>query len=398
MEVVPTDSAKDKLVSEMASGDGPDVIGIAGWNNSAPFHGQFLDMTPYIVKSGYDIKQFDPDLVKAFQTDEGQEGLPFAMYPSALFFNKTLFDRAHLAYPPARYGDSYQMPDGSMADWDWGTLSKVAQLLSLDSSGKNSTQVGFNKSQIVQYGYTWNFEDKPNYWGSYWGSGSLVKDMHASKGNYAAQIPDAWKAAWDWTYNGIWGSNPFIGNSSVYGSADFQNGNPFDSGKVAMTDQPVWYTCCINEVKTWDFAAMPSYNGKTAGRIDADTFRIWKGTKHPDEAFTVVAYLVGEGVKRLIIGANGEAPAFGAIPARDFDRQVYFDGMKKQFPWVKNWDTLNAGFYYPDTPNAEAYLPNYDESWNHMYDFGKRLNSTSGLDLNTEETNLVKDLTDIFNK
>ena len=52
-------------------------------------------------------------------------------------------------------------------------------------------------------------------------------------------------------------------------------------------------------------------DGEVHGRIDADTFRIWKGTKHPDEAFEVLAYLITTGGDKLL-------PAYGAMPAIRF--------------------------------------------------------------------------------
>ena len=38
----------------------------------------------------------------------------------------------------------------------------------------------------------------------------------------------------------------------------------------------------------WNLAATPSYQGQTTAAFNADTFRILKGSKHPDEAFTVL--------------------------------------------------------------------------------------------------------------
>ena len=42
------------------------------------------------------------------------------------------------------------------------------------SRKRNSTQSGFNKNNIKQYGFTWNFLNHPNFWGSYWAGGSMV--------------------------------------------------------------------------------------------------------------------------------------------------------------------------------------------------------------------------------
>ena len=50
--------------------------------------------------------------------------------------------------------------------------------------------------------------------------------------------------------------------------------------------------CCVTEAGgNWNLAALPSYNGKVSAAFNADTFRIPKATKHPDEAFEVLTYL-----------------------------------------------------------------------------------------------------------
>jgi multiple sugar transport system substrate-binding protein len=393
MEVVPYASAKDTILTEIAAGNGPDVIGPVGWSGSNSLHGQFLDLKDRIAAIPDVTKDFDPALLKSYESSEGQVGLPFAVYPSAIFFNTALFDEAGLKYPPSAYGQKYEMPDGTMADWSWDTVKMVGQLLTVDANGKNATEDGFDKTKIVQYGWTWNFETQPSYLGTFWANGSYT----AADGT-TAQLPDAWKESWAWTYDGMWGDKPFIPNGQVSGSADFGNGNPFNSGKVAMVDQPVWYLCCMNDVKTWEAAAMPSYKGKVNGRIDADTFRIWKGTKNPDLAFTVLTYLVTTGVQKLIIGSKDLPPAYGALPARAKDAQPWIDAKKAQFPQVKNWDVITAGLSYPDSPSAEAYMPNYNEAWARGTTFYSLLANTAGLDLDKEEATFLTDLQAIFDK
>ena len=81
LEVVPYDSAKDTLATQISAGAGPDIIGPVGWGGSNAFYGQWLDLTPYIESSGYDLGQFDPALVEMYQTEEGQVGLPVEMVP-----------------------------------------------------------------------------------------------------------------------------------------------------------------------------------------------------------------------------------------------------------------------------------------------------------------------------
>ena len=113
-EVIPNASARDTISTEIAAGAGPDIIGPVGWIGSNAFYGQWLDLAPYIKASNYDTSKFDPALAKSYQTDQGTVGFPFAVYPSAFFYNTGLFTEAGLNPLPAKYGDQYKMPDGSM--------------------------------------------------------------------------------------------------------------------------------------------------------------------------------------------------------------------------------------------------------------------------------------------
>ncbi len=164
-----------------------------------------------------------------------------------------------------------------------------------------------------------------------------------------------------------------------------------------MIVHPIWFTCCIGNVRDWDAAAIPSYNGSVGGRIDADTFRIWKGTRHPLAAFEAMTYLVGEGVDILIIGGDQPA-AYGALPARTANQDAWQAAKEIQFPWVRNWNVVLAGLNYPDIPSAEAYMPNYNEAWTRGNTFANLLRNTSGLNLNREIQAYLSDLNVIFSK
>jgi multiple sugar transport system substrate-binding protein len=396
MVVVPYNSAKDIILTQIAAGNGPDVIGPVGWNGSMSLAGQFLDLTKQIAAIPDVTKDFEPALLKAFVTSAGvTEGLPFAVYPSAIFYNVDLFTQAGIDVPPAKYGAKYKL-DGKDVVWDWTTVKTVAQRLTVDAAGKNATEAGFDKTKIVQYGFSFNFETQPSYVGAFMSNGGVYVGKDGK-----AQLPDGWKKAWAWFYDGEYGDKPFIPNGSVSSSADFGNGNVFGSGKVAMIDQPVWYTCCVGTtVKNWDLGAMPtSFDGKTvAGRIDADTFRIWKGTKVPDAAFKVLVYLVTTGVQKLIIGSDAMPAAYGAVPARAKDFAPWLAAKQKAFPSVKNWQLISDGLAYPDSPNAEAYMPNYNEAWTRGQTFYSLLANTAGLDLAKEEATFLADLQAIFDK
>ena len=400
LEVVPYDSAKDTLATQISAGAGPDIIGPVGWGGSNAFYGQWLDLTPYIESSGYDLGQFDPALVEMYQTEEGQVGLPFAVFPAAVFYNTTMFDEVGLNYLPAEYGEKYVMPDGSEVDWTWETLTTVAKMLTLDINGNDATSPDFDRTQIVQYGYHPIWSGNPAYMGSFWGASAIYS---GEPGNFVADIPENWEAAWNWWYNGIWGDQPFIPNFDVSNSEQFGTGNTFGSGRIGMGVTQLWYTCCLGDLAgagyEFQFGALPTYNGAVNGRIDADTFRIWKGTAHPAEAFEVLAYLLGpEGVEPLIVGTADTPGAYGAFPALPEFQQRFIDAKAAQYPYVTTWDTILAGLAYADNPSAEGYMPNWNEAWARMDTFYSLENTTAGLDLANEIATLEADLTVIFNK
>jgi multiple sugar transport system substrate-binding protein len=403
IDIVPNASARDTLATQIAAGAGPDIVGPVGWVGSNAFAGQWLDISPYIASSGYDTSKFEEALVKSYQTEAGTVGLPFAVYPSAIYFNTGLFTEAGLEPLPAKYGDQYKMPDGTMVDWNWDALQKVAKMLTIDANGKYSGQAGFDKTKIVQYGFTFQWEGHPEYWGAFMSNGGAFLVPGGSKGSYAAKAPEGWKQAWQWIYDGMWGAEPFIPTGPVEGSADFNNGNSFASNKIGMADMPSWYLCCIGDlVKAggkFDFGTMPiSLDGKVAGRTDADTFRVWKGTKHPAEAFTVLAYLIDTGINKLVVGTPEQAPAYGAIPGNSALRGPWLTAQKAAWPFVKNWDVLIAGLNYGDVPSAEAFQPNMNESWARTGTFTTLMQSTKDLDLAKEVATLEADLTLIYNK
>ena len=401
-EFVPNATARDTLAHEIGSGSAPDIVGPVGWIGSNTFKGQWLDLAPLIASTNFNTGIFPTNLVNMYKTDEGQVGLPFAIYPSAMYYNPALFDAAHLNYPPTHYGDQYEMPDTSMVYWNWDTLAQVSKLLTLDNTGKNSTQDGFDVNNIVQYGFSFGYEGNPNYWGSYWHAGTILHGT--TPGSYTAVIPAAWKAAWQWVYDGMWGAQPYYPSVPVANSSAFDNGNVFASGKVAMLDNPSWIMCCLGDLTgaggTFQMGAMPTYNGVMGGRMDADSFRIFKGTAHPNEAFQVLSYLLTTGVDKLIIGSETTPAPYAALPAYTAKQQAFWDAKAAQFPFVTtdSWNILKAGLNYPDVPSAESYMPNINTAWDYLGGFGNTLGNVPGLDLATEEASLQTQLAIIFNQ
>src|SRR5688500_8743393 len=152
LEIVPFDAARDTLSTQIASGNGPDIVGPVGWGGSNDFFGQWLDIGPYIESSGVDLSIFDPALVEFYQTEEGQVGLPCAALPRTTYCQPARFNEVGLEYPPQVYGEKYVL-DGEEVDWNWETVTEVAKRLTIDVNGNTAIDEGFDPEQIVQVGY-----------------------------------------------------------------------------------------------------------------------------------------------------------------------------------------------------------------------------------------------------
>ena len=399
LEVVPRDQSWDVLAGQIAAGQGPDIVGPIQFTTDSRFYGQWLDLAPYVASTGYDLAGYNPALVSMYQIDGGLISIPFAVYPSATFFVPALFDAAGLSYPPRNYGEPYIMPDGTPQEWSWETLGQVARLLTLDAQGRNATSAVFDPGNIVQYGYSPAWQNHPIYIGTFWGAGSPYR---GSAGAYSASIPEAWKAAWQWLYDGIWGTQPFIPDGPANASTLLNEGNTLASGRIAMTVNNSWYYCCLEDLmaagKDFEFAALPSYQGQVHGRVDAYSFRIWRGSQHPEEAFDVLAYLSGpQGAEPLLVGGE-RLPAYGAVPALPQLQPAHIAALTNRFPFVDNWGVLLAGLSYPDVPSADAFVPNYDETWSYLDEINGWLHYYPGLDLPWLFGLVESDLTDIFNQ
>ena len=111
------------------------------------FQGQWLDLQPYIDKAGIDMSQYPESTVKLYNAGgEGQLGIPYAVYPSVLFYKADMFKEAGLE-PPHEWNGTYTMPDGSTRPWDYDTVREIAKILTVDQNGHDATEAEFDPDQ-----------------------------------------------------------------------------------------------------------------------------------------------------------------------------------------------------------------------------------------------------------
>lgn len=362
--------AADTLSTLIAGGTPPDIVGPVGFSGANAFSGQWLDLAPLAEAVGYDLAQYPESLVGLYQTSEGLIGIPFAVFPSLMFYNADLFDEAELNYPPAEFGVPYVMPDGTEVEWTWDTVAEISRILTVDSNGNDATMDEFDPSAIEQFGFI-------HQWGtvradlSTFGGGEFYD---AETGTIT--LPEWWRENAAWTHEALWNSH-FIPNAT-YESSQLFTPTAFASGRTAMSRVPLWYTCCLGDLDaTWDIGVVPSYNGETFSPTDADTFRIMASTDAPAEAFTVLTYLQGEAALDLLTTYGG----FPALPELQDD---FVASLAERYPTVQNWSIVPPSLDYAAVPNHESDYPNFSRGQQRFADFRTLLYGETGADIDVQ--------------
>jgi multiple sugar transport system substrate-binding protein len=235
-EVTAYAGARDALSTQIASGNGPDIVGPVGIGGAEAFHGQWLDLKPYIDKAGYDMSQFPQSTVDLYNVGgEGQLGIPFAVYPSILYYKADHFKEAGLNEPPHAWGGKYKMPDGSEVPWDYKAAREIGMKLTVDKNGKDATEAGFDPTNIVQWGFEPQRDDLRQT-GAYWQAGKLASGTDGK----TVDIPVGWQDAWKWFYDGMW-KDHFAMTGPQFQSTDFNPSDyPFFTGNVSMSQNYLW--------------------------------------------------------------------------------------------------------------------------------------------------------------
>jgi multiple sugar transport system substrate-binding protein len=379
--------AKDILQTQIAAGNPPDIIGPVGVEGLNLFRDQLLDLSPLVQSQNFDLSKVDPSLVEFWKMGTGGAmiGVPYAVYPSFLWYNKALFDEADLPYPPTKVGDTYQGKP-----WDMNAVRELGMKLTVDKNGNDATSSSFDPNSVVQWGYDMQFADSSRIAEASLFGASLPIDADGK----TATIPDQLKTAMHWYADGVW-KDHFIPTNNQINSDLLSKGSEFASGNLAMMEGHTWFTCCVwpaapakPVVKDFAWAVAPSYNGTTTAKLHADTFSIMKGSKHPELAFTAL---------KAMVDSNELLVDYGAFAANADKRQSLIDAINEQFKGIKlDWSVPQAMLGYPDIPNHQAYLPNYGKTKAALQAFWNVYRTKSDVNVDAELDTLKSTLQGIY--
>lgn len=256
-------------------------------------------MTADIDKSSeIDLKNYPEGLNQIYSLDGKQYAIPKDYDTIGLWYNKTMFDEAKVAYPDDT--------------WTWDDLKSAAKKLT--------------KSDGSQYGILAPLHNQEGYYNLvYQNGGTIVTDDNKS-GYDDSKTIEAMKYYFDLVREGL---SPSI-------TGDAERGEAFQNGLVAMAFFGSWNLSGFAEndyiTDNCDVAVLPKSNdGGKASIFNGPGNCIAANTKHPDEAWKWIEYLSNEqGQKKqaelgiAISAYNGTAQAWTNAYSK-FNVKSYLD-------------------------------------------------------------------------
>jgi len=339
-----------KFATMLASDTVPDIVMPVGVQGVAEFFDEWIDLTPYITADKYDTSDYYGPAKEAHTYAGRIVGLPIGVYPQVLFYNKDLFDRSNVPYPPQKFGTP---------GWTYDALVQAAKKLTLDKNGKNAADAAFDGKSIVQYGFGgWEGGELRGVVGKFDGNMRGFSDDYKK-----ANMNDAgWKAALQFMADSasVWKITPKFSSTA---SGTFTAGDPLGTNKVGMWECYSWASYLYenwNKNFTWNVAAIPAGpHGTIIAQANDDTFAITKHSKHPKEAWEVMKWLLDPAQMVQL------TRSYGAIPGRKSLADSWLTDMKASNPNI-DWQVFIDSNNYAEKPNSESWNPAYRQVWDEM--------------------------------
>lgn len=251
VETVPYDSYFTKLQTAVAGGTAADAFEL-DYQNFVSYakNGSLAEL------NGVDSSAYKDSLLKAFNSGGKQYGLPESFSNVVLFFNKTLFDKAHVAVPTK--------------DWTWKDEQAAATKLT-DAKAK-----------------VWGDYQPISYNEYYKAVAQAGGQFLSSDGKTAAFDTPAGIAAAHWLTDKSGKTMPTDKDGA--NTPDFDS-NLFKAGKLAMWHTGIWMFSAMKDVPfNWDIVVEPGDTTK-ASAMFANGVAVNSASKNKDAAQKWLTFL-----------------------------------------------------------------------------------------------------------
>ena len=274
---IPADNYSQKLNTMVATHTAPDVMLV--WECDLPSFAKGNKLVPldtYMQNtSAFKSDDFIP-AVKKIQTISGGKtyGLPWCYASEILYYNKDMFDAAHVSYP-----------DDS---WTWDDFLNAAKKLTITKDG-----------QTVQWGCD-DITFKGIWYALIGAAGDPVIDSNGS-----VKIGDGAKRALQFQYDLV---NTY--KVSPEPSVSSAGSDLFISGRAAMTRGGSWMCSAYRQIEdfNWDIAPLPRDKRQYSG-LHTGFFTISQDTKHKAAAWKFIEFCMSEKGQQMISTAYNNPSA-----------------------------------------------------------------------------------------
>lgn len=326
VEVSDWSSYWDRLRVMTVGGNAPDVFAM-----DAPIYpdwqsrGSLLDLTPYIAANPGMLDGIYPGPLAAYQLKQGTFGLPRDFQTIVLYYNKDMFDAAGVAYPTD--------------DWTLDDLRAAAKALTLDNDGDG---------KIDQWGLSVELLDMEPMWGPvvYGHGGKPISEDRTRTLLAEGPAVDAWAYL-----KGL-----ALDDRSVMSAEDLESYgyDGFLAGVAAMTFSGHWVVPAYNDLAfNWEVAPFPAGPAERATLVNSAGIVVSSATKHPDEAWEFVKFVVSEAGQSKLTELGFAIPVLKAVAtspvyleqAAKGNHRVFLDALdyahtKPSFKGYEEWSGI----------------------------------------------------------
>ena len=295
------------MLEDMRAGTAPDVFqGCCTFFPIWAQEGFTLDLRPY-VEADLDqatIDEWDKAQYESFFTRDGlQYGLPKYHGALALYYNKDLFDEYGIEYPDET--------------WDHDDYLVAMTRLTHDRDGDGQTDLWGSMLDI--------FWDRIQMHVNGWG-GHLVDPEDPTQCTMDA--PEA-MAAMEWLRARMWDDKVMATFLDVQ---NLSTRDAFITGRVAMVEDGSWALKDILAKAEFRVGVAPFPAGpvRRVTLATTDGYGIYAGTKHPDEAWELIKFLISKDYGQAMARANFLQPARASLVDEwaEFIREEFPEGAR----------------------------------------------------------------------
>ena len=318
IELPPGDQYWDKLQTEFAGGNAPDItVNQMDWVIPGASRGMFVDLNPLMAEDGISQDDYFYPMDLEWGYEGGMYGAILYAGGQANYVNKDLVEAAGLDFPAA--------------DWTWDDMLEYAKAM----TNPDENQWGINMTPLA-----------PPYWSTSFIHGAGGTVLNDAKDQCTLTTPEA-RAGLQFVADLILVHKVM----PPPGSFDGQD-NPFLTGKIGILMGGTWQEGDIRASDiNWDFATMPinAGTGLRNVQLGSNAWSILGTSQHVPEAWELVKYLSGEEGQRIMM--NFGVPGLTSL----VESQEYRDAHAPQDIDVV-WNAFGEyGHDYYPTPDANEW-------------------------------------------